>query len=371
MISRAIAISLGALLLAASAHVTIEATGGYGTAHTYVTMAVAAGVAGGSIFGGMAWAADRRLLTAAFVVCIAAGEVFGFLQTANRLVAGTEATQAPLRERSETYAKASNRLEIAKAAVDRLPTMSPRLQKAETAKAAADAAVLSKASEKTCVKNCRDLLQAQVDAAAVEVTAARAALDASNQKARDELASARTALAGMKAPESPTPLADRTGIPAWMLELFGAGVGAIAANGLACCLMIFGGHQHRRVPHVEVSTTEPAGTGKPLTAASARKPKPARRSRTRRVMTAEDRAAQFALECLKPQGEADIDIIEARYASWCTGRPSEKHLSPKQFCQALAELLKETGITVEEREGRLIAVGISLKEPESRALVPV
>ena len=34
MISRAIAISLGALLLAASAHVTIEATGGYGTPHS-------------------------------------------------------------------------------------------------------------------------------------------------------------------------------------------------------------------------------------------------------------------------------------------------------------------------------------------------
>jgi hypothetical protein len=317
MISRAIAILLGAILLAASAHVTIEATGGYGTAHSYVTMAVAAGVAGGSIFGGMAWAAGRQLLTASFVVCIVAGEAFGFLQTANRLVAGSEATQAPLREHSEAYAKASKRLDVAKVAVDRLPTTSPRFQKAEAAKATADAAVVAKASEKTCVKNCRDLLQAQVDGAAAELSAARAVLDASNQKARQELADARAALVGMKAPESPTPLADRTGIPAWVLELFGAGVGAIAANGLACCLVIFGGHHHRRAAHVEVVTLPPATTtAKPPTAVSARKPKPARRTKAGRVMTAEDRAAQFALECMKPQGEADIDIIEARYASW-------------------------------------------------------
>lgn len=371
MISRAIAILLGAILLAASAHVTIEATGGYGTAHSYVTMAVAAGVAGGSIFGGMAWSAGRQLLTASFVVCIVAGEVFGFLQTANRLVAGSEATQAPLREHSEAYAKAAERLKVAKAAVDRLPTSSPRLEKAEAAKKAADAAVVAKAAEKGCAANCRQLLQGQADAAGVEVAAAREALGRSNEKARGELSEARAALTGMKPPESPTPLADRTGIPAWLLELFGAGFGALAANGLACCLMIFGGHHHRRAPHVEVITPEPAVTAKPPIATPARKRKSARRSKAGHEMTAEDRAAQFALECLKPQGEADVDIIEARYASWCAGRPRDKHLPPRQFGQALAVLLKETGITVEERDGRLIAVGISLKEPEGRALVPV
>jgi hypothetical protein len=245
MISRAIAIFLGALLLAASAYVTIEATGGFGTPHSYVTMAVAAGVAGGSIFGGMAWAANRRLLTAAFVVCIAAGEAFGFLQTANRLVAGTEATQAPLREHAEAHAKAVKRVEDAKAAVDRLPTTSPRLTAALAAKAAAGKAVIDQAPLPGCRKECRALLEGAVTAAAEEVAAARAALEVRGPKERAELEAARTALASMKAPESPTPLADRTGIPAWLLELFGAGFGALAANGLACCLMIFGGHHHR------------------------------------------------------------------------------------------------------------------------------
>jgi hypothetical protein len=370
MIPRAIAIVLGALLLATGAHVTIEATGGYGTPHSYVTMAVAAGVGGGSIFAGMAYAARRQLLTASFVACILAGELFGFLQTANRLVAGTEATQAPLREHAEAYAKASKRAETAKAAVEALPTTSGRLTRAEAAKKAADEAVMSKAAEKGCRENCRQLLQAQADAAAAEVTTARAALDAGNQKVRDELTAARAALAAMHAPASATPLSDRTGIPAWLLDLFGAGVGAMAANGLAACLMIFGGHQHRRAPRVEAVTPEPVGPRK-APVAPARKAKSRRSKPPARIMTAEERAAQFALECLQPQGEADIEDIEALYASWAAGRPLDREFSRAEIGKALAQLMKETGIAVEERDGRLIAVGISVKGPESRAIIPL
>ncbi len=362
MIHRAIAILLGVLLLATGAHVTIEATGGYGAPHSYVTMAVAAGVAGGAIFGGMAYAAGRRWLTASFVACIVAGELFGFLQTATRLVAGTEATQAPLREHAEAYAKASKRVEVAKVAVDKLPTTSVRLTKAEAAKKAADDAIVAKAAEKGCRENCRQLLQAQADAAAGEVTAARAALDAGNQKARDELTAARTALAGMHAPQSATPLSDRTGIPAWLLDLFGAGFGAVAANGLAACLMIFGGHRHRPA-HPVATPNQPT--------APVRKAKTCRSKAVVRTMTAEDRAAQFALECLQPQGEADIEAIEALYASWAAGQPLAREFSRVEIGNALAQLMKESGIAIEERDGRLIAVGISVKRPECRAIVPV
>jgi hypothetical protein len=369
MIPRAIAITLGALLLAATAHVTIEATGGYGTPHSYVTMAIAAGVAGGSIFAGMAWAVGRQLLTGAFVVCIVAGEVFGFLQTANRLVAGSEATQAPLREHAEAHAKAAKRLEIAKAAVDGLPASSARLEKAEAAKKAADAAVVAKASERGCVANCRQLLEKAVDDAAAEVKAARAALDASNQTVRDELTSARTALAGMKAPESPTPLADRTGIPAWLLELFGAGVGALAANGLACCLMIFGGHHHRH-PRVEIVTPLATAPDRKELAAPAASRKPRRSSRTARTPTAKDRAKQFWRECLAPEGEVDLQAIQARFMAWSAQSGSDARISGAKVGRELAGLLKESGVAVMEREGRLVAVGISLREP-GRELVPM
>jgi hypothetical protein len=369
VIPRAIAITLGVLLLAAGAHVTIEATGGYGTPHSYVTMAVAAGVAGGSIFGGMAYAAGRHLLTASFVACIIAGELFGFLQSANRLVAGTEATQAPLREHAEAYSKAAKRVEVAKAAVDKLPLTSERLTKAEAAKKAADDAVVSKAAEKGCRENCRQLLQAQADAAATEIAAARSALDSSNQRARDELAAARSALAGQRAPQSATPLSDRTGIPAWLLDLFGAGFGAVAANGLAACLMIFGGHQQRRAPHVEVIAPDLRVAGKPLVT-PARKARARRPKAVARTMTAEDRAAQFALECLQPQGEADIEAVESLYASWAASRPIQQEFPRVEIGNALGRLMKESGIAIEERDGRLIAVGISLKGPPRLTVVP-
>jgi hypothetical protein len=371
MTARAIAILLGAMILAAVAHVTVQATGGYGTPHSYVTMAVAAGVAGGSVFCGMAWSAERQLLAVFFVVCIVAGEGFGFFQTANRLIASSEATQAPLRERLEAHAKAADRVKAAKAAVDRLPTTSKRLEKAEAAKAAADAAVVSKSSEKGCAVNCRQLLQAQVDAAAAEVVAARGALEVGNEKVKAELADARAALAGLKAPESATPLADRTGIPQWVLDLFGAGLGSIAANGLACCLMIFGAHHHRRVPHVEIVAAVPARASAEPLAVRARRPRAARRTGKGRALTAKDRAALFAIECLEPNGEADLLAIQARYGSWSAGRPSNKRFPPAQIGRALAELLDETGITVTERDGRLVAIGISLRDPESRAIVPV
>jgi hypothetical protein len=142
--------------------------------------------------------------------------------SSRRPTASSPAARRRRREHAKAHAKAAKRLEAAKTAVERLPATSPRLEKAEAAKKAADAAVVAKASERGCVSNCRQLLEKAVDDAAAEVKAARAALDAGNQKARDELANARAALTGMKAPVSPTPLADRTGIPAWVLELFDA-----------------------------------------------------------------------------------------------------------------------------------------------------
>jgi hypothetical protein len=69
------------------------------------------------------------------------------------------------------------------------PTSTPRLDRALTDKAATDAAVVAKSAERGCVENCRPLLQ--------------------------------------------SPLADRLGWPAWLLDLLQSALGSIAANGLA------------------------------------------------------------------------------------------------------------------------------------------
>src|SRR5262245_36453529 len=97
MIARALAVIIGGLILTAVAHVTIEATGGYGTPHSYLTMAIAAGVAVGSVFSGMAWTEGRHTLAVLLVLAIVAGEAYGFVATAERLIISRENAQAPLR----------------------------------------------------------------------------------------------------------------------------------------------------------------------------------------------------------------------------------------------------------------------------------
>jgi hypothetical protein len=58
----------------------------------------------------------------------------------------------------------------------RRPPRTAWLRKAEAAKADADADVTEKSAERGCRENCRQLLQAKVDAAAAEVEKARAEL---------------------------------------------------------------------------------------------------------------------------------------------------------------------------------------------------
>ena len=62
IIARCLALAAGALILAAVAHVTVIYTDGYGTPHAWVTLAVAFGVACGSVFCGMAWTSGAGIL---------------------------------------------------------------------------------------------------------------------------------------------------------------------------------------------------------------------------------------------------------------------------------------------------------------------
>jgi len=64
----------------------------------------------------------------------------------------------------------------ANAAPASIPETTSRLVAALAAKVAADATAQRDASAKTCLANCRALLQAQIDAATSEVDAARAEL---------------------------------------------------------------------------------------------------------------------------------------------------------------------------------------------------
>ena len=205
MIIRAFAIICGLLILAAVAHATIIATGGYWTPQSYLTLAIAGGVGLGGILSGMAWSARRRALAVWLVVVIAAGEAFGLLSTAERLIVSREVAQAPLRQveqrsRQGHSARRSSRRHIGRSAQD-VATPRGRARR----KSGADQAAIDKSAERGCRENCRALLQAQVDAAATEIEQARADLARGREKAEGVLTAARVALAAVKAPVSPTP----------------------------------------------------------------------------------------------------------------------------------------------------------------------
>jgi hypothetical protein len=242
---RVSAFVVGIALLGATAHVTIHHTGGYGSAHAALTLAIAAGVGVGALCIGAAWAAQRIGLATWLVLAICAGEAFGFLSTAERLVVAREALQAPLRVAQEAFTRARARVAEATQALAALPGTSPRLDAALAAKTAADAAAVAKSAERGCAENCRRLLQAQVDASALEVDAARAEVDAIRKRFQGDLVDAHVGLTRLQVPISATPLADRLGLPAWFLDLLTAGLGSIAANGLACGLIAFAAHDQR------------------------------------------------------------------------------------------------------------------------------
>jgi hypothetical protein len=238
-----LALVVGAAILFTTAHVTILAAGGYGGSHAYITLAVAAGVAVASILVGRAWGEERRALAVGLVVAIAAGEVYAFLGTAERLTAAREASQAPLRLAMEARQKLEAKVVRAEVALASLPESSSRFQAAMQSKIAADAAVVTKSAERGCAANCRLLLQAQADQTNQEVEAARRDMAATKSGLEQAVTDAKTELAVFKAPPSPSPLADRIGWQAWVLDLVMAGLGSLSANGLACLMMVFGSHR--------------------------------------------------------------------------------------------------------------------------------
>lgn len=342
IVLRPVAFVVGVALLGATAHVTISHTGGYETPHAVLTLAIAAGVGIGALCIGAAWASERAGVAAWLVMAILAGEAFGFLSTAERLVVGREALQAPLRVAQQHFDQARGRVTVAAQAVSAFPATSARLDAAQAAKAAADAAVVAKSAERGCVENCRRLLQGQVDAATADVESARAEVDAGRMRAATELEAARAAVGALQPPASATPLADRLGMPAWLLDLLTAALGSIAANGLACGLIAFAAH-HRpeSVGHVKADLT----------------PRPA------------EHAARFAVETLRRGGRVEISALPGAYRRWC----SDKGFTPlpdAQVAPALAQLFERAGITVEKDQGRFIALGISFDgASESRALI--
>jgi hypothetical protein len=345
---------VGALILSAVAHVNVAATGGYGTAHSYLALAIAAGVALGAVVIGKAWSERRRGLAALLVIAICAGEAYGFIATAERLIASREATQAPLRFMADDRAQAEQRVASAIATVEAVSRETPRLKVALEAKAQSDLAVVQKSAERGCAENCRKLLQAQANAAAHEVEDARAEMTRERTSAETELNDARATLDGIKPPTSATPLADRIGWPSWVVDLVHSALGSIAANGLACALLAFGAHHNNRLP-VE----------RPKNLEKAAEPKRRPANPTLPFDPHVDHAAAFAVARLEPaqDGGADLADVYRAYRSWCRAAGLVP-LAQREIGDALLTLFKRAQLPICLIDGRPAVRGAILR-PEA------
>src|SRR5262249_50401635 len=124
--------------------------------------------------------------------------------------------------------------------------------------------------------------------------------------------------------------------------------------GLACCLLLFGArHPAQRV--------------------DAAKKSPSRSAARRRKGSNDDlkqQAARFSAECLQPDpnGEAELLAIRDRYDQW--GQVKRRFPEAK-IGRALGALLKDAGVKIADRNGQLVAIGVSLKEIDGGELVAI
>jgi len=206
ILARIVAIAASGVLLLTIANGTIEATNATGPAAEAI-YALAVGVFVTAGIMGLAWSAKRYALAVFLFACLLCGEAYNFLKTAEREVTSREAAQTIVFQASQ----------------DR-ETLGRAVLKAEAALEAAQTAVTVKSAERGCVKNCAALLSNAVETARADLDRARSRLDA------------------VEIPPSATPLADRSGMAAWVLDLIAAAFKSLAMNGLAAGLAAFGAH---------------------------------------------------------------------------------------------------------------------------------
>lgn len=347
-----LAVAVGLGILGTVAHSSIMASGGYGSTSAPMTIALAAGLAVGAIAVGLAWRDRRRSLAMLLVLAIAAGEAWMLVQTAERILDRREAAQAPIKAAADTLDKAQARLGTATAALAALPASSPRLEAAIRAKATADAAVLERAADKGCRENCRALLQAQVDAATSEITAARSELAQQRMAREREVAEARTALAAARPTVSATPLADRLGVAGWALDLSVAALASLAANGLGAFLLAFAAHsRHAPAPAPAPRAVQTASTSKVEIAPITIENEPASDFDVSPIPPKagpRDPAAEadtFARATFKPSPGARVRLVDLRaaYRSWCCDAGIEP-LPDREIGAALSELFGRVGL---------------------------
>lgn len=337
----------GACIVGATAYSSATAFGDVSSSWISIS-ALAVGLIIGSMAVGRAWGDDRKTLAWLLALALVAGEGYALLLTAERVIAQRERQQAPAVEIAKRLERATQELAAAEAALARLPASSPRLDAAIAAKAAADRAVIEKAAERGCAANCRALLEQQVADAAAEAERARAELTGARSSAEAGVTRARHAVGSMPAVQSASPLADRLGIPGWVLDLLAAALASVSANGLGALLLAFAAHSRRRPEPAE--RTE-AASDQPQVLPVARDPAV--------------EANRFATATLMPSksGEVRVADLWQSYRAWCQASGIEP-LPNREIGGALSALFAKVGLEQRGAGAGASFVGIGWRSPQ-------
>lgn len=330
--TRIIAGVMGVSIIAAGAHYSILGNGGYNLTTAPLFLALGMAIVGGAVVAG---SAESRAIGIGLVLCMFAAEGYQLTQTAERTAGMAEARQAPLRDAVVAREKAAARVSEAEAALARLANM-PRLSNAEAAKKAADETVRGDAAKPGCARNCRALLEQQISDAQKELDAARSEVEQAKDGARQELDRARAALALLPVAPSATPLADRTGIAQWKIDLLSALLISLGINGSGAFLTAFA--FERRRDDVEVVQLETMKSRNPT--------KEARR---------------FVRERFTPVDGSRVSVatIWNVYHDWCE-RNGLEPLDDQEIAQSLKKLFDAAGLIQEGAGPRAAIVGIDL-----------
>jgi hypothetical protein len=88
------------------------------------------------------------------------------------------------------------------------------------------------------------------------------------------------------------------------------------------------------------------------------------------VIRKNEHAAQFAVERLRPSDDGDATdllAIHREYERWCKER-GVKALSASRIGAALAQLFDGAGISIVERNGARVVLGVAIKKPQVSGL---
>ena len=189
---------------------------------TGAILALALGAVAAALVATEAWRSGRKTLASCLILSIAAGEGFGLIMGAERLLSA--------REDRQRAAAATNTARW---------TATVRYEAASSALGAAEAAALKEAGRGGCKEACQ-------------------ALQAEAERARRRLEAASSMLVATPAEKNKALLAMALGIPPALLEIVPALLFSAALNGLAFTLLAFGAHVP--APSAAVSPKGPAET---------------------------------------------------------------------------------------------------------------